>query len=124
MIGKPNAHVFPVPVRAWTTRLFPRTAGSTTACWTGVGCLYPMASMARRTSALSGSASNVGAVAGAVGPLCVAGLEPSADVVCWVMEFRARVVLSINAADKLARRGEEEQFPRPACVRNLRPLGE
>ena len=36
-MGSPNAAVLPVPVRAWTTRFFPRVAGSKTASCTGVG---------------------------------------------------------------------------------------
>ena len=36
-MGSPNAAVLPVPVRAWTTRLLPRVAGSNTASCTGVG---------------------------------------------------------------------------------------
>ena len=36
-IGRPNAAVFPVPVRACTTASLPRVAGSHTAICTGVG---------------------------------------------------------------------------------------
>src|SRR5450755_2502910 len=116
--GIANAAVLPVPVRACTTKSSPRTAGSNTARCTGVGCVYPSSSIARRSSLDRGSTSNVGggASVSGVSVLIEQNLKEGRDLLARRLRTGFRKGLGLSAA--------AERAPLPHSARRAPPHSE